>query len=230
MDVIELITCGEMVIEGRMPWSSNATFLVTITSGDDTTRGVYKPTRGERPLWDFPPGLHKREVAAYVVSEFLGWGIVPITVLRDGPAGEGSVQHFVDADFEQHYFTMYEQHPELHDQLRRMAAFDVVVNNTDRKGGHCLLGHDGHVYGIDNGLCFATDPKLRTVIWEFGGEELDDATIADLRRLAGAPPASLRALLSPDEVDMVVRRAERLIDRGTFPIDASGRAYPWPLV
>jgi hypothetical protein len=230
MDPLELLAVGEIAIEGRMPWSSNATFLVNITLGDQACQGIYKPMRGERPLWDFPPGLHRREVGAYVVSEFLGWGIVPATVLRDGPAGEGSVQLFIEADFEQHYFTLYEQHPELHEQLRRFAAFDVVVNNTDRKGGHCLLGHNGRVYGIDHGLCFSTEPKLRTVIWEFGGEELDLDTIDDLARLANEPPGSLRALLTEDEVEMVSRRAERLIDRGTFPIDASGRAYPWPLV
>ena len=132
--------------------------------------------RGERPLWDFPTGLFKREVAAYELSEALGWGLVPRTVLRaEGPLGEGSLQEFVDADFEQHYFTLYEDE-QYHDQLRAICAFDLLANNTDRKSGHCLLGRDGRIYAIDNGLSFHHEFKLRTVIWEFGGEPVPAAS------------------------------------------------------
>ena len=157
-----------------MPWASNATFLVHL--GDVAApRAIYKPVRGERPLWDFEPGLYRREVAAYRLSEAMGLGVVPPTVLReDGPLGEGSVQWFVEADHREHYFTIAEQRPDLHDQLRAVAVLDVVANNTDRKSGHCLLAGD-RVWAIDNGLCFAPDFKLRTVIWEFAGEELTPA-------------------------------------------------------
>jgi hypothetical protein len=231
-----------------MPWSSNATFLVEVCLGDVAVKAVYKPLRGERPLWDFPAGLHRREVAAYRLSASLGFGIVPPTVLRDGPYGEGSVQLFVPADFEQHYFTIHEGRPDLHPQLRAMCAFDIVANNTDRKGGHCLLvdadtlaavlpGLDDsgldRVFGIDNGLCFAADPKLRTVIWEFGGEPIDDVLLEPLSHLAaGTVPLDVSVLLDDDEVEAMVARASMLVARGRFP-KARGddyRSYPWPLV
>ena len=130
-----------MELVSRMPYSSNATFLVNITNGDLQCQGIYKPLKGERPLWDFEPGLHKREVAAYELSEAMSLDIVPPTVLRDGQFGEGSVQHFVDAVLDEHYFSIYENRPELHDRLRAMCAFDIVANNTDRKGGHLSLIH-----------------------------------------------------------------------------------------
>ncbi|MBK9179315.1 MAG: SCO1664 family protein [Acidimicrobiales bacterium] len=219
-----------MDVVGRMPWSSNATFLVDLRLGDATTRAVYKPVRGERPLWDFPPGLHRREAAAFELSVALGWGIVPPTVVRDGTLGEGSVQLFVDADFEQHYFTLYEDDG-LHPQLRRICVFDLLMNNTDRKSGHCLLGTDGRVWAIDNGLCFSTEPKLRTVIWEFGGEEVPAELLDDLTRLVECgPPPALGGLLDDDECEMVVRRAAAVLRQGVFPIDTTGRRYPWPLV
>ena len=135
-----------------MPHSSNATFLVNITCNDNQVRGIYKPLKGERPLWDFEPGLHRNEVAAYRLSEAMGLGIVPPTILRDGPFGEGSVQHFVDVDVQQHYFTIFEQREDLHDQLRAMCAFDIVANNTDRKGGHCLIDAEDHIWAIDHGV------------------------------------------------------------------------------
>ena len=159
-DPLTLLTEGEVSLVGRMPWSSNATYLVELCHEGEEAQAVYKPVRGERPLWDFPSGLHKREVAAYVLSEALGWGIVPPTVLRDdAPIGEGSLQLFVPADFEQHYFTLHDR-PETHLALMTIATFDLIVNNTDRKSGHCLLGLDGRIYGIDQGLCFAVEPKL----------------------------------------------------------------------
>lgn len=228
--LLALLADADIAVQGRMPWSSNATFLVELTLGDEHTHAVYKPVRGERPLWDFPPGLGKRETAAWELSEALGWGVVPPTVLRDGPLGEGSVQLFVDADFEQHYFTLLEDEA-FHPQLRRLAAFDVVANNTDRKGGHCLLARDGRIFGIDHGLAFHEDFKLRTVIWDFGGEPVPDDLLADLERLVTSGlPDTMGALLTPVECRAVLFRARTLVEAGTFPVDTSGRQYPWPLV
>jgi uncharacterized repeat protein (TIGR03843 family) len=229
-DQLDLLATGEVEVLGRMPWSSNATFLITVTGGDRTTRAIYKPTRGERPLWDFAPGLHRRELAAYRLSEALGLDLVPPTVIRDGPLGEGSVQWFVDVDHRQHFFTMYEERPELHDALRAVALFDVLANNTDRKSGHVLVGDDGHVWGIDHGLCFATEFKLRTVIWEFGGEPVPEHLLAAAARVSEAVPLDVAALLDDDEVEAIAQRAAWLATSATFPVDHSGRRYPWPLV
>jgi uncharacterized repeat protein (TIGR03843 family) len=229
-DVVEALTHGDLTVKGRLPDSSNATLLVEACHNGVTTLGVYKPERGERPLWDFPRGLFRRELAAWQLSEALGWGLVPLTVERDGPYGEGSVQLFVHADFEQHYFTLRED-ARHHDQLRRMCAFDVVSNNADRKGGHCLLAPDGTIYGIDNGLCFHVEPKLRTVIWDFAGEPLPAEIQQDLERLVARPlPPALRAQLAPEECSILVKRARALAKSGRFPTDTVGRGYPWPLV
>ena len=221
---------GELDIEGRMPWSSNATFLVNVTSGERHGRGIYKPLRGERPLWDFEPGLHRREVAAYRLSRAMGLDLVPPTVLRDGPLGEGSVQWFVDADHSQHYFTLHEQRPDLHDALRPIAVFDVIANNTDRKSGHVLIDADDHVWCIDHGLCFSADFKLRTVVWEFGGEPIDDDLLARVARIAESVPLEVAALLADDEVEAIRERAQWLLTNPVYPVDHSGRRYPWPLV
>ena len=213
-----------------MPWASNGTFLVEVRDGDDAMLGVYKPGRGERPLWDFPPRLYRRETAAWALSEALGWRLVPETVIRDGPLGEGSVQRFVEADFEQHYFTIYED-GEMHEQLRRMCVFDLVANNTDRKSGHCLVDADRHLWGIDNGLCFHEDFKVRTVIWEFGGEAIADELLADLERALPSVGDALEPFLDPAEVAAVCERGTRLLRTRRFPIaDTSGRCYPWPMV
>ena len=212
-----------------MPWSSNATFLTKLTAGDDSMLAVYKPGAGERPLWDFPYGLYRREAAAWELSELLGWGIVPETIVRDGPYGEGSMQRFVNADFEEHYFTLYEDEAH-HDVLRQFAVFDLLANNTDRKSGHVLLGDDGRLWGIDNGLCFHPDPKIRTVIWEFGGERIPD-DLLDAVRDALPKVDVLETLLDDEERDAVRSRAERLLKVKTFPLaDPSGRCYPWPMV
>jgi uncharacterized repeat protein (TIGR03843 family) len=231
VDPITMLENGEIEIVGRMPWSSNATFLVTLRSNGDQGRAIYKPGRGERPLWDFPHGLYHREVAAYRLSEAMGLGVVPPTVLRaEGPLGSGSLQWFVEADFEQHYFTLHEQRPDTHDQLRSIAAFDYVANNTDRKSGHCLIDAAGKVWAIDNGLCFSTEFKLRTVIWEFGGEDIPEPLLAAVRPLIATIPLDVATLLDGDEACAIGERAAALVDRGVFPIDASGRRYPWPLV
>jgi len=228
-EVLKALREGEVEIEGRMPWSSNSTFLVQVCFEDEPMRAVYKPGRGERPLWDFPPDLYKREVAAYVVSEALGWGLVPETVLRDGPLGEGSLQRFVMADFEQHYFTLLE-FPEHHDALQAICTFDLLLNNADRKGGHCLLGEDGKLWSVDHGLCFHVDPKLRTVMWDFEGLPLPDALLPDLARFAVALPDELRGLLDEDELDALAARAAALVKKPVFPPARSARPYPWPLV
>jgi uncharacterized repeat protein (TIGR03843 family) len=228
-DPLRFLEEAEIEIEGRMPWSSNATFLVTMRSGTAEQRAVYKPVRGERPLWDFEPGLHKRELAAYVLSELLGLGLVPPTVVRDdGPLGEGSFQWFVDADHSQHYFTIFERHAHLHDQLRSIAVLDVLANNTDRKSGHCLLAH-GRVWAIDNGLCFSAPYKLRTVIWEFAGEPIDETLLDRIAPLVVRVPDELAALLDDDEVAALQHRAAKLVTERVLPSE-DGHRYPWPLV
>jgi uncharacterized repeat protein (TIGR03843 family) len=228
-DPVAFLMNAEPELEGRMPWSSNATFLATMRCGDVEQRAVYKPVRGERPLWDFEPGLHRRERAAFLLSEHLGIGAVPPTVIRDGPLGEGSFQWFVDADHAEHYFTIFEQFEHLHDQLREIAVLDVLANNTDRKSGHCLLAHD-RVWAIDNGLCFSAPFKLRTVIWEFGGDEIDDDLLARVAPFVERIPVDIAALLDADEAAAIQRRATKLVTERALPDDESGHRYPWPLV
>ena len=229
--VLSVLASGEVEVRGRMPWSSNATFLVDVRHEGTVMPAVYKPHRGERPLWDFPEGLHLREVAAYRLSVALGWGLVPETLAReDAPLGPGSLQRFVAADFRQHYFTLLER-PELHDALQAICAFDLVANNADRKGGHCLVDHDDRLWAIDNGLCFHVAPSLRTVIWDFAGEPVPEVLLDDVERLAGSGAQDLAELLHPAEVEAVVYRARVLLRHRRFPDPGeSHRAYPWPLV
>lgn len=229
--VRRVLATGSVEVLGRMPWSSNATLLVECSLDDATVRAIYKPHAGERPLWDFPDGLWRREVAAYELSHALGWEVVPLTIAReDAPHGIGSMQLFIDADFEHHYFTLLDDES-FHDQFRRMAAFDFVANNTDRKGGHCLVDADGHVWGIDNGLSFHAEFKLRTVIWDFGGEPIADDDLDALRRLVDdGLPETLVGLLGAFERDAVLTRARALVREGTLPVDESGNRWPWPLV
>jgi uncharacterized repeat protein (TIGR03843 family) len=223
-----------MDVVGRFAGSSNATLLVTCTLDDQVVPGVYKPTKGERHLWDFPPGLHRREMAAFLLSEWLGWDLVPLTVLRDSaaPFGPGSVQLMVNDQGEEHYFTLREE-PRHRATLLKMAAFDVVANNADRKSGHVILADD-RLWAIDHGLCFHEDEKLRTVIWDFAGTELDEATTDDLLRLAREPvPPRLARLLDPEEARALRARAGRLADDGVLPQpdeDGGWPPYPWPLV
>ncbi|MBW8825188.1 MAG: SCO1664 family protein [Acidobacteria bacterium] len=213
-----------------MPWSSNGTFLVEVGCGPEVMLAIYKPGRGERPLWDFPRGLYRREAAAWRLSSLLGWGIVPETIVRDGPLGEGSMQRFVVHDPEQHHFTLVEDEAH-HDVLRRICAFDIVANNTDRKSGHCLLGDDGNIWAIDQGLCFHPEPKLRTVIWEFGGEAVPAPLLDDIAQMVDALPGGLEAFLDAEELDALRDRAEWLQRAARFPIaDNYHRPYPWPLV
>ena len=223
-----MLATAPLDVVGRMPWSTNTTFLVNL-EGETPLQAVYKPGRGERPLWDFPDGIWKREIAAYLLSEQLGWEIVPPTVERDGPYGPGSLQLFVPTDFEEHYFTMKDDAAHL-PALRRICAFDFVANSTDRKSGHCLLGEDGKIHAIDNGLSFHTEFKLRTVIWDFGGESIPQEIIADLCGLLDGIDPELEQLLSPPENEALVDRTRALIHDGHFPIDHTGRRWPWPVV
>jgi len=227
---LHVLQCGEIEVVGRMPWSSNATFLVDVTCGDDHAQAIYKPLRGERPLWDFEPGLHRREVAAYHLSEVLGFDLVPPTLLRDGPYGEGSMQWFVDVDHRQHYFTIHEERPDLHHKLREVAVFDLIANNTDRKSGHVLIDGDDHIWGIDHGLCFAADFKLRTVVWEFGGEAIDPVLLEAIEPVIRGVPMEIATLLDDEEVEALQERARWVAANPVFPVDQSGRRYPWPIV
>lgn len=232
-DPVAFLMNAEPEIEGRMPWSSNATFLATLRcdgpDGPIAQRAIYKPVRGERPLWDFEPGLHKRERAAYLLSERLGVGAVPPTVIRDGPLGEGSFQWFVDADHSEHYFTIYERFEHLHDQCRAIAVLDILANNTDRKSGHCLLAND-RVWAIDNGLCFSSPYKLRTVIWEFAGESIDDALLDLVAPMVERIPVEIAALLDDDEIEAMQRRAIALVTERRLPDEGGDHRYPWPIV
>jgi uncharacterized repeat protein (TIGR03843 family) len=226
---------GALELLGLLPNSSNYTFLVRASAPDGgEVLAVYKPHRGESPLWDFPEGsLGRREVAAYLVASALGWPNVPPTVLREGPEGFGSVQLFVPFEPQEHYFTLQDRFP---DAFREIAAFDLVVNNADRKGGHCLLGEDGRIWAIDHGVCFHEDPKLRTVIWEYMDEPIPQALVDRLGTFgeamaSGTPPRErLDTLLSDEEVDAIGRRVDAVLARPVFPSPLGERPYPWPPV
>ncbi len=226
-DVLER---GAIEVHGRIAGSSNVTLLVSCTMEGEGLLAIYKPVAGERELWDFPPGLHHREVAARVMSEWLGWDIVPETVLReDAPFGEGSLQRVVDEDGVSHYFTLRDD-PRWHPELRRIAAFDVITNNADRKSGHVLLSGD-RLWAIDHGLTFHVEPKLRTVVWDFAGDRLDDTVRTALARLLDEPPPDeLQLLLDDEELDALVARTRKLVRAGRLPGPGGGRPYPWPLV
>lgn len=228
--VHDLLCNGSVEVLGLMPWSSNGTYLTRVTAGADHTPAIYKPERGERPLWDFPGGLWRREVAAWELSDLMGFGLVPPTVARlEGPLGPGSLQVFVPAHYSEHYFTVRDV-PALGPSLRALCAFDIVANSTDRKAGHCLIDDDGRVWAIDNGLTFHADFKVRTVIWDFAGEPLPETVRAALEALDRASIGRLSRLLDDHELDALLERADDLLDLGEFPHDPSGRRVPWPLV
>ncbi len=236
--LVTLLGHGELSLIGLIPWSSNYTFLGQVSPGEQAVQVIYKPTRGERPLWDFPRGtLAKRETAAYVVCRALGWNFVPPTVLRTGPHGRGSVQLFVEVDQNAHYFTFRDQ-PAFQRSLQALCLFDMIANNADRKGGHCLAAGNGCIVAIDQGLCFHVEPKIRTVIWDFAGGPLPADLAADLSRLVdelGRPEnktrQTLTTLLSPGEIAALMRRTAALLAEGRFPSPPEDRrAHPWPLV
>jgi uncharacterized repeat protein (TIGR03843 family) len=226
---------GQLALEGRFVYGSNFTFLVRVQRDGHSLQAVYKPSQGERPLWDFPEGtLAARETAAYIVSHMLGWDLVPPTVMRDeGPSGPGSVQLFVDADPDRHYFTMDEA--DKH-RLIPAAVFDALINNADRKGGHVLFDSHDHLWLIDHGVCFHAQPKLRTVIWDFAGQAIPSALLEDLSALraqleaGGSARRQLALLLTEREIDALLARALMLIQNGCMPTPGPDRHYPWPLV
>ncbi len=231
--ILTLLQDGEVEIQGLLPNGSNYTFLVAVGDHTQKTFGVYKPTAGEQPLWDFPPEtLARREVAAFLVSETLGWEFVPPTVYRDeGPHGPGSLQYFVSAVADAHYFNMtVEEKP----ALRRVALFDLLVNNADRKGGHVIKDQAGKLWLIDHGICFHAQPKLRTVIWDFAGEPIPEDLLADLQqfrdRLGSEQDlkTAIGSLLEPLEISALRRRADKLLAARQFPEPGPGRNYPWP--
>jgi uncharacterized repeat protein (TIGR03843 family) len=242
-EVLELLQSGTIEVEGILPWSSNYTFLVRVCAGALEVEAVYKPRRGERPLWDFPHGtLCQRELAAFVFSEALGWCLVPPTVMRQAPQGIGSVQLFIEHDPERHYFAL-EGDPLYREQLQKIALLDVIINNADRKGGHVLLQtaeasvEPGRLWGIDHGICFHIDQKLRTVIWEFAGTPIPPAMQEDLinfrkhlEKPDSWPSRALAELLAENEIHALNRRLKRLIERPIFPEPGPGRHYPWPPV
>jgi uncharacterized repeat protein (TIGR03843 family) len=233
-DAERLLASGSVEVLGLLPRASNDTFLVRVCGADAERLAVYKPRSGETPLWDFPEGtLAQREVAAYLVARSLGWPGVPPTVLRDGPDGLGSVQLFVEMDPRgEHFFTLREDRA---DDFRRIAAFDAIVNNADRKSGHCLLDERERIFVIDHGVCFHQEPKLRSVIWEFAGEPLPVDVGDDLGRLTreltrGPLRGELLELLDPEEVRALEDRAAALLAAGVFPHPGPGRSFPWPPV
>jgi len=235
--IIEALQHGDFELHGLMPWSSNYTFLGTVTHNDLRFSAIYKPSRGERPLWDFDHGtLCKREVASYLVSCALGgWSSVPPTVLGSGPHGRGSLQQFIITDYNVHYFTLQDD-SRYQRQFQQLALLDYIVNNADRKGGHCLLGQDDKIWAIDNGLTFHTEYKLRTVIWEYAHEKIPYELYADLEAFREDFTRDsqiyhcLKSLLAKREIDYVRRRLDTLLKSGRFPEPYGMRDYPYPPV
>jgi hypothetical protein len=236
-DPVGALRDGKLEVVGRLLEASNATFVCRVhvpcpdPEPDQVVTTVYKPVRGERPLEDFPIGtLANREVAAFLASEAIGWSIVPPTVLRDGPHGPGAVQLWIEADEAVDPLDLLRQRSPA---LRRMALFDAAVNNADRKVGHLLPVGNGHVYGVDHGICFAVEPKLRTVLWVWRGERLSEDEIAALDALRvsldGPLGEALRPLLSAREIAATRRRIDSLIATRRFPQPIPGQpAVPWP--
>ena len=230
-EALELLRTGALEIEGRLVDASNTTLYCALTGAGTSVACVYKPVRGERPLWDFPDGtLAEREVAAYELSAAIGWNVVPPTVLRDGPLGEGMVQLWLDGD-ETVDLTRLVRADEP--PLRRMVLFDAVINNADRKGGHLIPMPGGHVYGVDHGVSFHQQDKLRTVLWSWAGDPLPEEAVdalSELRALLeGQLGDALSTRLTRREVTAVRRRVDRLLQRRAYP-EPSGDwpAIPWP--
>ena len=237
---LAILQKGRLVVEGEFLWGSNYTYLAKVEQEGETLTAVYKPTRGERPLWDFPAStLALREVAAYLVSEALGWRLVPPTIYRKkGPLGPGSLQLFIAHNAEYHYFNFNKSD---HQRLRPVALFDLLINNADRKGSHIMIDPEQHIWLIDHGICFHTEDKLRTVVWDYAGETLPEDLCADVTRFrmelglqkgAQSPLAcSLEPYLDQDEIAALSSRSDRLLAAGRFPNPhPNRRPYPWPPV
>lgn len=238
--VLKVLSEGELSLRGEFMWGSNYTYLATASLSDVELQVVYKPTRGVRPLWDFPSAtLARREAAAYLLSQALAWDLVPPTVFRkSAPFGSGSIQLYIEHDPEYHYFNFS---PEDRQRLRPVAAFDLIANNADRKGSHILVDPQRVLKLIDHGLCFHEENKLRTVIWDFAGEQLPETLCRDLtelqRQLVSEPGAptplrqKLQPYLSPAEIGALQQRVARLLQQASFPNpDPARRPYPWPPV
>jgi len=236
-DVLTALEEGKIAFRGQFNWSSNYTFLVDIEHPTGKLQAVYKPTRGERPLWDFPPrSLAKREVAAYVLSEALGWHLVPPTVYRRHrtPLGVGSMQLYIPNDPDCHYFTFT---PEDKQALRPVVLFDLFANNADRKGSHIIKDAAGKLWAIDHGICFHQDFKLRTVIWDFAGQVIPQEMVDDMRRVLaglgnnGIITLQLMPWLKQGEIEALQHRMQALVDKPFFPLpDQHRRYYPYPLI
>jgi hypothetical protein len=234
-ETLTILTLGDMSLVGEFMWGSNYTFLVSMTHDGCELQAIYKPSRGERPLWDFDRGtLAAREVAAYLTSQELGLGMVPPTILRqDGPAGPGSLQLFIDVDPNRNYLSFSEEEKQ---RLKPVAMFDLLINNADRKAGHVLLGPQDKLWLIDHGVSFHEEYKLRTVIWDFVGELIPQPLLAKVKDFRtrmvknDATKASFAELLSEREITALVQRADTLLAESCFPAPGPGRPYPWPLV
>ena len=231
--VHHLLETGEITDCRLVPEGSNYTFLATVM-GEEGTSGaaIYKPSAGERPLWDFPPGaLYCREYASYVVSQAIGWDFIPFTTIREGPHGVGALQQFINTRAREGYFSLQERHQ---DQLWRMAVFDLFANNADRKASHCLLDDEDKLWGIDHGLTFNVEPKLRTVIWDFCGQAIPQPLLDDLTLLLEelAPPTDLtrqlEEFLSQGEVTVLRQRLQAILAEPVFPQLHRRWNVPWP--
>jgi uncharacterized repeat protein (TIGR03843 family) len=234
--VLVALQKGTFELQGQFLSGSNYTFLGDLTYEGQAFQVVYKPIRGEQPLWDFPHGsLARREVAAYLISEALSWGIVPPTILRkEGPLGPGSLQQYIEHDPNDHYFNFEEKDRQ---RLRPVVVFDLILNNADRKGGHILRDHKDNLWLIDHGLCFHAEEKLRTVVWDFSGEEIPRDIMSAVSQLIDQLKegeklhTELLQFLRPGEIMAIGARARRLCETGRFPSPpASRRSYPWPPV
>jgi uncharacterized repeat protein (TIGR03843 family) len=234
--VLTALQKGDLSLQGQFLQGSNYTFLANVIYEEQTYPVVYKPTRGEQPLWDFPSGtLAKREVVAFKVSEALGWSLVPPTIYRrQGPLGPGSVQLFIEHDASYHYFNFEENDKQ---RLKPVILFDYLVNNADRKASHVFVDNANHMWLIDHGLCFHAEDKLRTVIWDFSGERIPESLLGDVRKfvdiLRSDSPyrQDLGRLLRLEEIFALADRARRLIEDGCFPTPPTDRrVYPWPPV
>lgn len=234
--VLELLRQGDLHIEGMLPYSSNYTLLTSVERQGTRVLAVYKPRRGERPLWDFPRGtLYQREVCAYIVSEALNFALVPPTIVRDGPYGIGALQLFIENDEDAHLLTMFKSGG-YEEAILRLVAFDYLINNADRKSGHCLKGVDNRLWAIDHGICFHHEYKLRTVLWDFVGQPFPPTILQALCHLQEQlrQPSDVCTRLSGmlDEIEMQAlrRRLHQMVRSGAYPNPGPGPNIPWPPV
>jgi hypothetical protein len=231
IDISKILTVGELKISGRLIDASNATLLADCNYKDSSIRCIYKPVAGERPLWDFPDGnLAHREYAAFLISQNLGFNIVPLTILRDGPFGFGMVQQWIDIDESVDLACFFGSDDP---QLRKMALFDAVINNTDRKIGHLLPQENGKLFGCDHGVTFHHENKLRTVLWQWAGELLSDDEVQSLELLLSRIEQNqineLDSLISEIEREALITRIRELIEARIFPMPSQDwPAIPWP--